>query len=298
MTDLILPLVSLVIGIAATLIVGHYYFRRTVNKSLTPFLHFSTQLLQGIAPEVRKELRVEFRGVPVEDLQELQFLVANTGERAIRDIIAPLTLVLPPECSLLDASILHVSPPGRSVTLLTSEHEIRFQFPLLNSREFFLVRLLVRGKVGPKHLSFSITADDLPPKLSVAPLSPDLITPPQKREFEWGLLAASLILGLFAFALAKVVYRAWDGAPRAGEGFWSYLPQWSWDALATGVAIIPTVFIVVISVMLFFAAFSNFSFPPRRRFVIPADIHRYRYPIFFLEDGVVVRTSDHEDKKP
>lgn len=296
MSDLIVPLVSLVLGVAATLIVGHYYFRRTVNKSLTPFLHFSTHLLQGIAPEVRQELRVEYRGVPVEDLQELQFLIANTGERAIRDIITPLTLVLPSDCFLLDASLLHVSPPERSITLMTDEHEIRFQFPLLNSREFFLVRLLIRGKVAPKDLSFSITAEDLPPKFPITRLTPDLITAPQKREFGWGSLVASIILGVIAAALATVVYLAWDGLSRAGEGFWSYIPEWSWETLATGLAIIPIVLIVVFSVMLFFEAFSNFSFLSRRRFIVPSDIYRYRYPIFFVENGSLVTDPEHDNK--
>jgi hypothetical protein len=142
--ELIVPVVSLVVGVAVTLIVGHYYFRRTVSKSLTPFFYFSSHLLRDIAPEVREQLRVEYRGVPIDNLQELQFRIANTGERAIRDVIAPLTLTLPSDCSLLDASILHVSPTGRVVTLVTGEHEIRFEFPLLNSREFFLIRLLLR----------------------------------------------------------------------------------------------------------------------------------------------------------
>ena len=90
--ELVVPIVSLVIGVAATLIVGHYYYRQADSKSLTPFLYFSTDLLRGIAPEVRARLRVDFGGVPVDALQELQILVANTGQRAIRDVISPLTM--------------------------------------------------------------------------------------------------------------------------------------------------------------------------------------------------------------
>jgi hypothetical protein len=131
MNELILAFSSLLVGIVATVLVSRYYFRRSFDKSLTVFLHFATSLFRGIAPEVRQALRIEYRGVPVDELFEIQFLIANTGERAIRDVIEPLSLDLPQNCSLLDAALLHVAPPERQVTLTKSEHQVRFEFPVL-----------------------------------------------------------------------------------------------------------------------------------------------------------------------
>ncbi|PYI79041.1 MAG: hypothetical protein DMF05_10870, partial [Verrucomicrobia bacterium] len=69
MSELLVAIASLGIGVAATLIVGRYYFRRTVAKSLTPYLHFWTLLLH-VAPQVRSALHIQYKGQPVEELME------------------------------------------------------------------------------------------------------------------------------------------------------------------------------------------------------------------------------------
>jgi hypothetical protein len=291
MSELFVALLSLVIGVAATLFVGHYYFRRTVDKALTPFLHFSTSLFRGIAPEVRQALRIEYRGVPVEELLEMQFLVANTGERAIHDVIEPLTVTLPEGCSLLDASLLHVSPAERQITLSKEERAVRFTFPLLNRQEFFLVRLLLRGDASPRNLVFSITADDLPPRLPVTPIPPELIGTSEKQDFEWGALVASVLIALFATAVASVVYQVWTHAVFSRAGFWSFIPEWSWPVIAACVAAIPAILLVVLAVAIFFASFSGGSFPPKRRlFVVPRDFVRHQYPFLYLDERHVADT--------
>jgi hypothetical protein len=284
MNELLVAFVSLVIGVAATLIVGHYYFRRTTDKGLTPFLHFSTSLFRGIAPEVRQALRIEYRGVPVDELLEMQFLIANTGERAIHDVIEPLAVSLPEGCSLLDASLLYVSPSERQIALTKEERAVRFTFPLLNRSEFFLVRLLVRGQASPKDLVFSITADDLPPRLSITRMPPDVVSTSEKQKFEWGALIASFVIGLFAIALAGVIYQAWSRAVFSRTGFWSFVPQWSWAIAAVCVAAIPTVLLVVAAVGIFLASFTGGSFPPKRRlFVVPRDFMRHQYPFLYVD---------------
>jgi hypothetical protein len=279
MSELLLAIVSLVIGVAATLIVGRYYFRRTVAKSLTPYLHFSTPLFRGIAPEVRGALHIEYNDQPVEELMEAQFLIANTGERTIHDVIEPLTLALPDGCSLLDASLLHISPADRRITLTKTDREIRFEFPLLNRREFFLVRLLIQGKASPHEFVFTITADDLPPRLRTGFLPPDSVGTSQKQEFSWGGLIAAIVFGIFGAAFAVIIYDSWVSAPHPYQGFWSFVPQLSWRMIASAVAAIPTIFFTVISVIAFFAAFSGGSFPPTRRmFVLPRSLVRSQYP--------------------
>lgn len=292
MSELLVSIVSLVVGVAATLIVGRYYFRRTVAKSLTPFLHFSTPLFRGIAPEVRGALHIEYNGHPVEELMEVQFLLANTGERAIHDVIEPLTLRLPDGCSLLDASLLHISPSERRIILNKTEKEIRFEFPLLNTREFFLVRLLLQGKASPHEFVFTITADDLPPRLHTRFLPPDSVGTSQKQEFAWGGFIAAIVFGIFSAAFAIVIYDAWVSAPYPYKGFWSFIPQVSWRVIAASVAAIPTILFTVISVMALFAAFSGGSFPPTRRmFILPRGLVRSQYP-FMRHEGRPLELTD------
>ena len=294
MTDLQLSLFSLVIGIAATLVVSHYYFRRSVNKSLTPFLQFTSSLFRGVSPEVREALRIEYRGVPVAEIQEIQFLIANTGERAIRDVIEPLSVAIPSGCTLLDATVLHTSPAERSVSVGTTDKAVRFEFPLLNSGEFFLVRLLLNGQAKATDFQFRITADDLPPKLSPRPMQPDLVTSSTKREFESGLLVASAIFGVCGAACSAVIYRVWTTEVYLRSGFWSWLPEWSWLTVAAAVGALPALLFIVLSVMFLFGAFTNFSFPRRRRFIIPTDQIRHRHPFYIDEFTQPILLTDAE----
>jgi len=131
MNQLLISIGSLVAGIVAAGLVSRYYFRRSVEKSLTPYIQFSSSPLKGIDPEVRKELEVKYRDHAIDNLYEIQFLIANTGDKAIRDVIEPLTLTIPDGCVLLDASVLHVSPKGRKIILEMSEdkQEVRYIFP-------------------------------------------------------------------------------------------------------------------------------------------------------------------------
>lgn len=205
---------------------------------------------------------------------EAQFLIANTGERAIHDVIEPLTLALPDNCSLLDASLLHISPADRRITLNKSDREIRFEFPLLNRREFFLVRLLIQGKVSPPDFVFTITADDLPPRLRTAFLPPDSVGTSQKQEFSWGNLIAAIVFGIFGVAFAIIISDSWARAPHPYQGFWSFVPQLSLRIIASAVAATPAIFFTVISVVAFLSAFNVVSFPPTRRIVLPRSLVR------------------------
>ena len=87
MNDLVISIGSLIVGVVAS----RYYFKRTVDKSLTPYIHFSSSLFDGVDPSVRESLKIAYKGTPVNELLEIQFLIANTGERSIRDVIHPLT---------------------------------------------------------------------------------------------------------------------------------------------------------------------------------------------------------------
>ncbi len=141
MNDLALSLGSLIVGIVASVWVSAYYFRRSMRKSLTPYIQFYSSPFKGIDPDVKKALQITYQGTPVDDLFEIQFLVANTGDKAIRDVIEPLSFSVPESCELLDASLLHLDPAELKVNLAISEDRRSFKmnFPLLNSGSFFVL---------------------------------------------------------------------------------------------------------------------------------------------------------------
>ncbi len=172
LNDAMVSILSLFGGVLATVIVARYYFLRTVEKSkksLVPYVDFFSELLDGIDPDVRKALSIRYQNLEVEDLIEVQFLVANSGEKPIRDAIKPLTLTVPDSSKIMNAALLHISPEGRDVSLNVDKetNTIKFLFDLLNKDEFFVVKLLLNGKADIEDFKFSITVDDLPPTLGV-----------------------------------------------------------------------------------------------------------------------------------
>jgi hypothetical protein len=274
MNDLAVSLGSLIVGVVATIVVSRYYFKRTVDKSLTAYVQFVSSLFEGLDSSVRDAIKVAYKGTPVTDLLEIQLLIANTGERPIRDVIHPLSLAIPPNCSLMDASVLHVSPNGRDVKIAQSGAALAFVFPLLNAGDFFIAKLLLQGKAGRKDLRFTITADDLPPTLEAALLPSDLLQSEKGREFEWPPLWIGLLLVSIGAALAGLIYAQWPLIIECWRaGLWLSLGQ-HWPILASAaVAAIPALILLVTGPMLIIGAFTDFSFPKRRRFRVPDSFH-------------------------
>ena len=151
---------------------------------LTPFLHFQSNVLDHIDDEVKLVLDINYKGVKVERLQQIQFLIANTGERAIKDLIKPLSLHINGEIEIMDANILYVHPDGRKVKLNLEKpnNKIEFIFPLLNKDDFFIAKFLINGAPKKSDYQFSITADDLPPILDIERLSYTQIARDEKRK--------------------------------------------------------------------------------------------------------------------
>ena len=126
-------------------------------------------MLSGVDdPEVRRALEIHYRGTKIEDLLQLQFVIANEGQRAIRDLLDPLSVTLPKNAKLLEARVLHVEPKGRKVDIAPVEMNegqtrVEIRFKLLNRREFFFVKMLINGRLDVDALRFNIAVDDLPP---------------------------------------------------------------------------------------------------------------------------------------
>jgi hypothetical protein len=272
MSEFILAIGSLIIGVLATLLVSRYYFKRTVDKSLTPYLQFFSSFFAGVDPSLRESLKIEYKGIPVTELLEMQFLIANTGERPIRDMLTPLSLTIPKGCSLLDASILHIEPEGREVKIEKTDSGVLFLFPLLNSREFFITKLLLQGQPKPlKDWIFRISVDDIPPSMTPINLPPDLIETGEKREFEQALLWIGLILVVLGSAFAGLIFTDWPVIATCWkQGIISSFRQ-NWIVLTSSViTAIPALLLLVLGPMMMVGAFTNFSFPRRRRFSVPS----------------------------
>jgi hypothetical protein len=227
MENLALTFWGIIIGVAATIVVGRYYFLRSFNKRLTPYIQIASPLLEGIDSTVRESLKIHYRGVEVLNLFQLEIVFINDGDRAIRDCLEPLSLHLPKGIKVLDAVVLDVHPEERVVTTKTREATngsttvpvIDFDFKLLNKGEYFRVKLLTDGLFNIEELKFYITADDLPPLITLkrppSPLIPDFKEQntmfntriaPAKIRFITGFVGILMAI-IIAFA-GLIIYRA------------------------------------------------------------------------------------------
>ena len=191
--------------------VGRYYSR----KSLGVYRLLNSFAFDGIAPDVRKKLQFRFQDREVHELQQVVLLVANDGERAIRDVIEPLTLTIPAEVEVLDASIIYRQPDGLEAEIVIDLHppassDLKFEFPLLNKREFFVVKLLLSGRLNVQNLR--ILSDDLPRSLKIRPLPPTAMLPEEtfrslklRRAISAGFV---LIIPAWACYVAYLLYKA------------------------------------------------------------------------------------------
>lgn len=118
MTEVQIAIASLAVGGALSGAASWYFFRKSVSKRLSVYTQFASPVLSSVDdPEVRKALEIHYRGTKIEDLLQLQFVIANEGQRAIRDLLDPLSVTLPKNAKLLEARVLHVEPKGREVNI-------------------------------------------------------------------------------------------------------------------------------------------------------------------------------------
>ena len=209
MTDFQIGIIGIILGGALSWLISLFFFKKTVNKRLSVFVQFSSAVLGGVDdPTVKSELEIRYRGNKVDDLFQLQFAVANEGERAIRDVIEPLSLILPSGTKLLDGGVIHVEPDGRTVTLRSVDQpdggtRLEFPFSVLNKEDFFIVKLLLNGEVDIADLGFRIAVDDLPPIIR-----PQFHTfTSQDEESRAGALSASIML--LALSVSNTVGLVW-----------------------------------------------------------------------------------------
>ena len=155
---------GIIIGGLITIWASQYFYKKSVKeKKLSCFIQYISEILTNIDPEVKNNLEVDFKGQKVESLYQIQFVVANTGDIAIRNIISPLTLEIPNKGTILDANLVDIEPDGREVNIESSKagNIAKLNFPLLNSGEFFIVKLLIKGEVAKPESKNEIEGDTI-----------------------------------------------------------------------------------------------------------------------------------------
>lgn len=167
MKELIITIGILIIGIIATVLITRAYYRRTLTKSLTPYIHYTCSLLSDDFSDLRRDLKVIYKNQEIDNLYEICFEIVNTGDKAIQDVIEPLTLSIPKKCTLLDAGFFPEGAKYKNIKIKisTDKKKVSYLFPLLNRGESFMTRLLLNGTPIEKDFEFSIRCAELPSKL-------------------------------------------------------------------------------------------------------------------------------------
>lgn len=276
--------IGVILGALATVLASRYYFLRSINKRLGVYRLLNSLAFAGIAPDVRKQLNFRFQDKEVNELQQLVFLVANDGERAISNVIEPLTLIIRPGVEILDASILHRHPEGLEAQIVTAPAapeglRISFTFPLLNKGEFFVVKLLLSGRMSVDDLSLSILADDLPRSLRLKELPP-WAAEARGYKFEWGLAVAAGVVLLFPAWICHVAYLL-HGARRELFPFpWSSFVVSPQSVLLLIPGALLLILFSLLGLAMLGAAIFGGEFPPSRgpRFPLPKELRGAVFP--------------------
>ncbi len=200
----------------------------------------------------------------------------------------------------MDANILHIHPKGREVSLdFDKEKNIaNFRFPLLNKDDFFIVKFLINGAPVKSDYEFSITADDLPPNLTIQRLSYRQISVDNKKErkehkFEKSEFLVGIVLVLIAVAITMLSYFSkYSVMPQINIKIFSWLNVFSILYIASLIGYIVAVILAIAGVALMVGAFiGNFEFPRRKKFVLPKELTSTALGLEFLLDEDRYKTA-------
>lgn len=267
-------------GIIASVWASAYYFRKLVRKSLTPYIQFYSSPFIGIADDVKKTLQISYNGMPIDELFEIQFVIQNTGDKAVCNLMEPLSFEIPAECTLLDASLLHCDPKELKISLNIEANRRSFSidFKLLNSRDFFVLKVLLNGVPEIKNLKFNILVDELPPVLTAVQLSTDAISTSTKKPIEFSLLGIGLFLLFFGLVLIAHVYY---GSHSHSFDFNKLFTVESFRSLIAILSIIPALVLTMAGAMISTLTVFSGRYPfVRKRIVLPEGLNRPQWRLF------------------
>src|SRR5258708_39701830 len=109
----IIAIVTTIIGIVVTILISKHYYGRSSKHRLAIYSFPFPEILEGVDPDTRRDLAVNFRGKEVKELSVMELLVANEESSAIRDTLSPLSASLSDQCQIVDASVVYIHPEGR-----------------------------------------------------------------------------------------------------------------------------------------------------------------------------------------
>lgn len=208
---------GIIVGALASYFVSLHFFQKSIKKkTLIPFVQFASKLFSELDPELKDNLKVSYKDLEIENITQAQFVVANSGDIPIRDIIEPLKLILPKENKILGINIIHIEPEGRNITFKTIENDdcniIEFYVPLLNGSDYFVFKILIQDSLPQvkeiesedkkQKFEFLITADDLPPKLTIESLPFSYYEEEKNDSYEW----APLLLGIVSLLITTAIF--------------------------------------------------------------------------------------------
>jgi hypothetical protein len=274
-------LLGVLIGVTATILVARYYFTRTVNKKLSVYQILNNRLFEGIESNVKRNLEFKYNAEIVNELQQIDLIIANDGERAIRDCIEPLTLKISKPVRILDASILHRFPLDLKVKLSTNSQNdesvsIKCEFPLLNSGEFFFVKLLIDGYINRSDINCNILADDLPRSFQIEYLPSSAIREP-KRRVEWFGIGLGGFFLMSNFAICYLVWNYYQLKPSIFPIPWqNFQPSWVETPLFVILLLYVLLFTLIGMVAIFGMGFEEF-FDKHPRFPLPEELRSRSY---------------------
>jgi hypothetical protein len=292
-------LLGIVIGVSATILVARYYFTRTVNKKLNVYQTLNNRLFEGIESNVKKNLEFKYNGEIVKELQQIDLIIANDGERAIRDCIEPLTLQISKPVRILDVSILHRFPSDLRVKLSTEAQRgetasIKCEFPLLNSGEFFFVKLLLDGYVNRADIKCNILADDLPRSFQINHLPSSAIKGP-KRRVEWSGVVMGGFFLMVAFAICLLVWNYYQLNPSIFPIPWqNFQPSWIETPTLIFLSFIVLCFTLIGMVVIFGMGFEDF-FGKHLRFPLPEELRSRSYKFASFSEFRELKRSKVEE---
>ena len=247
------------------------------------FVTLFNRVFVGIDAHVRKSLEFKYNQETITELQQINFIVANDGDRAIRDCIEPLTIAVNKPVRLLDASILYRSPADLRVELTHSSDEkgapvITCSFPVMNAGEFFLVKLLLDCYVKQDDLFCQILCDDLPRKFATKLLSSSAMREPTRR-IEWGGIGVgSFFLAMIA-VFGLVIWNYYRVRPAICPYPWAtFQPTWiETPALVLCLAVMLLTFILGVMLIVGIGFESFLDRTPR--FPIPLEHRTHGYGV-------------------
>jgi hypothetical protein len=279
--------IGIILGVIATILVSRYYFLRSIDKKLSVYGLLNSFVFAGITPDVRKLLQFRFKDKEVDELQQVVFLVANDGERAISNVIEPLSFVIPNDVEVLDASILHRQPDALQAQVTSNKctegTRLILNFPLLNKGEFFVIKLLLSGRVSIRDSSLSILADDLPRSLKVRQLPPNSFGE-ISYNIEWGLAGMALVVLCFPIWVSYWLYLLWIVEPGLFPYPWATYTMSAMSLFLIIPGAILIGFFFFLGIAMLGAAFFNGEFPPSRRprFPLPKELRDVVFPYRML----------------